>query len=113
MYIFVILFSSIFYLVMRIKKNTHVLQQNFYNENNRYFNWGKNNLSLVFDYDALLVLFNFLNIFVKSYYLIFINLLYLVLFIIRKKELDKEQVKLPLKITSRVKRLLLILLYIC
>lgn len=108
-----ILFSS-FYLVLRFKKNLHVLQQNFYNENNRYIKWGNKNLLSVFKYDLIILVLNIINMFIDSKILLFINILYLVLFFIERNNINKEQVKIPLKVTSRVKRMIVtnIILYL-
>ena len=114
---YIILFNivcSFLYLLLRFKKNLHILQQNFYNENNRYIKWGNKNILSVFKLDIFILLVNFINIFIKSKALLGINILYFILFFIEKKNKDKEQVKIPLKITSRVKRLVVtnIILYL-
>ena len=95
------------YLFILTKHNLHVFQQNFYNENNRYLKWGIKNIKEVLNiYDILLLILNIINKFIKNKYLMLINILYLVLYIYKYNNLKKEQVKIPLKITSRIKRLL-------
>ena len=57
MYIILInILITYFYLVLRFKKNLHILQQNFYNENNRYIKWGKKNILSVFKYDLIVLI---------------------------------------------------------
>ena len=97
---------SIMYIFIRSKKNLHVLQQNFYNENNRYIKWGNKNINQVFKLDLLILIINLLNIFIKSKILYFISILYIILFIKEYNINKKSQVKIPLKITSRIKRLI-------
>lgn len=115
MYIILInILITYFYLVLRFKKNLHILQQNFYNENNRYIKWGNKNILSVFKYDLILLVLNIINLFINSKILLFVNIFYLVLFFVEKNKINKEQVKIPLKLTSRVKRMIVtnIILYI-
>ncbi len=94
------------YIYIISKHNLHILQQNFYNENNRYIKWGLKNIKEVINiYDVLILIVNILNIFIKNKYLILINIVYMILFIYKNNYLKKEQVKIPLKVTSRIKRL--------
>ncbi len=105
---------SFMYLLLRFKKNIHILQQNFYNENNRYIKWGNKNLFSVFKVDVILIIINLINLFFKIKYLLLVNLIYLVLSIFLYKDIKKEQVKIPLKVTSRVKRMIVtdVILYL-
>ncbi|MBQ8901520.1 MAG: hypothetical protein IJY87_00445, partial [Bacilli bacterium] len=96
------------YLILVSKNNLHMLQQNFYNENNRYLKWGKNNLNkIIIKEEIIILVVNLLNIVLQNDYLLLINLGYIYLYIKVKKEKDNEQVKIPLKITSRLKRLVI------
>ena len=105
-YIIYSVLISILYLILRFKKNLHILQQNFYNENNRYIKWGFNNINNVFKFDIVLVLLSILNIFIKSKYIVLLNIIYVILYIKEYNNIKNEQVKIPLKITSRVKRMI-------
>jgi len=96
---------SCLYIILRTRKNLHILQQNFYNENNRYIRWGNKNLKNVFKFDMFLLFISILNMFIKNKILILFNVIYLVLFYLEYKKFESEQVKIPLKVTSRVKRL--------
>ena len=104
--VFNILFSFL-YLFVRTKKNIHILQQNFYNENNRYIKWGNKNFNQVYKLDIIVLIINLINLFLRNNILCYSSLLYLVLFFIENIKLKKEQVKIPLKVTSRVKRLVI------
>jgi len=106
MKILILIFLFLGYLVINIKKNVHILQQNFYNENNRYLKWGINNILNVFNIvDIVLCLFNLCNLIFRYEYLMLVNIIYFGLFIYCYSKLKKEQVKIPLRVTSRVKRL--------
>ena len=95
------------YIIILTKNNLHVFQQNFYNENNRYLKWGYKNIKKVINiFDLSLLIINFINLFFKTKFIIYINIFYLLLYFYKKYDLSKEQVKIPLKITSRIKRLL-------
>ncbi len=94
------------YIYVITKHNLHMLQQNFYNENNRYIKWGMKNTDKVFMYFEIpIILITFFNIFLQKEFLCLINLLYITLFYFVYEGLKREQVKIPLKVTSRVKRL--------
>lgn len=101
------------YVFIRTKKNLHIFQQNFYNENNRYIKWGMKKFSNMFRiFDILLLGINIANIFIKNRYLLFIDLIYIILFLVEYNSIKHEQVKIPLKITSRVKRLIFTIIVI-
>ena len=100
------LLCMLLYIVLDLKKAFHMLQQNWYNDGNRYLNWISLNGKFVFmyyDYFYVLVLLgyfvnnNLLSILVIVYYLLISYLLY--------KRYKKEQVKKPLAFTSRIKRM--------
>ena len=60
-------FSTFIYLIFKTKKSFHMLQQNWYNEDNRYLKWIFHNRKKVFlHYDLLiLILFIFCLIYSK------------------------------------------------
>ena len=85
------------YIFVRSKDTIHMLQQNKYNAKNTYIKWMKNNIKKCFYIeDMLFVVFIINN-----------NILFSVIYIllIIKRITIKKQNKLPLKYTSRVKRL--------
>ena len=74
---YIIIFNiiiSFLYLFLRTRKNIHVLQQNFYNENNRYIKWGKTNLGNVFKLDYFIFLIALVNLLFNLNWLLFINI---------------------------------------
>ena len=87
MYIIIlnILVSSL-YIVLRSKKNLHILQQNFYNENNRYLKWGNKNLNQVFRLDFFVLIINILNLFIKNSFLALVSIFYLIFLFIEYKK---------------------------
>ena len=96
------------YLWIKGYKALHMLQQNLYNENNRYLKWLKSNINISFiNMDILSMISIILAYYFKNVILlvtaIIIYLLdgYRILNIVRN-----EQVKKPLVITARIKRLL-------
>ncbi len=104
---------AIIAIIVKSKKSLHMLQQNLYNENNRYVKWVVNNSSNFFSVELLVVLMASLaNVFfvkdstvsfVLNIIAIILYLLYIVMF---RTNLKNEQVKKPLVITARVKRLI-------
>ena len=96
------------YTFIKTKKSFHMLQQNWYNEGLRYIKWMLKNLKLVFlNYDLLfLVLAIFLNIKIDNMLLMsLVVIMYTILSLRYINNKRKEQVKLELKVTARVKRL--------
>ena len=105
---FVSLLVVFIYAYFKTKKSFHMLQQNWYNEGNRYINWMlKNkkdvllNLDICFLLFAIFLIFKIDNILLMSLVII----LYTILALIYINNEKKVQVKLALKVTARVKRL--------
>ena len=104
---------AIIAIIIKSKKSLHMLQQNLYNENNRYIKWVVNNSSNFFSIELLAVLFTSLaNVFFInddniSLILNIIAIILYIIYIVRfRTDLKNEQVKKPLVVTSRVKRLI-------
>ena len=101
------LISLIPYLVFTIfktKKSFHMLQQNFYNDDNRYFKWVLVNISkMAFDSDILFVLLVCTLFFNTGVTIGAFMILYGIIFINYRKK--KVVAKKPLVITARIKRL--------
>lgn len=116
-----ILFIGVYiiYMVYRSMEAMHMLQQNFYNENNRYIKWLRHNLSKVFCiYDFIpIVFFLFITIIndksVTDFILIASMFVYMYGIYNEYKKNKENQNKIPLKITGRIKRLFftIILIY--
>ena len=89
-----------------------MLQQNWYNDGNRYISWILSNLKRVFlNVDLLFIVFLFL----KSYTaMIVFEIYFIVCYIIEKYKRKTEQSKKPLVFTPRIKRLYVttIILYV-
>lgn len=94
-----------------------MLQQNWYNDGNRYLKWIKNNTKKVFiTFDMGFIFFYILKYINNNFSLIIFSIFYILAYIIYKKNISKEQSKKPLVITARIKRLyttMIILLIIC
>ena len=106
---YLLLIPYFLYTYLKIIHGMHMLQQNFYNEGNRYLNWiKKNKTKTILTPDLLGILLIILPIFKKNI-LIYISFFisYLILFIYRYNLKKKEQVKKPLIYTFRIKRILL------
>ena len=100
------LIPILIYGILKTKKSFHMLQQNWYNEGNRYLKWIiKNPYKVFIEYDMIFVIFIvflFMNS-VVSY--IVVSILYLIFAYLYYKKMKKEQSKKPLVFTARVKRL--------
>ncbi len=109
-YIFLTIYM--FYLFMRMKKSMHMLQQNFYNNSNRYIKWvfkNKEKSFLTFDLFFLFALF--FGIFIEEEVLVMTIFYFLVSFLYFNKN-KKESVKIRFKVTARIKRMMVTFLLI-
>ncbi len=107
--------SSFMYYIIKSNKSLHMLQQNWYNEGNRYITWILGNIYKVFiSIDMFFIVF-VIGLFLPTRALM---VLFVVFYTICSLEIldrrKKEQVKKPLVYTKRVKRLIVteILLYV-
>lgn len=103
------------YIFLKSKKSLHMLQQNWYNDGNRYINWIFENKGKVFKtFDLLFIIF-IVGLFINNLTLMTLFILfYIVSALIYLKQIKNEQNKKPLAFTKRVKRLVItdFLLYI-
>lgn len=101
------LISLIPYLIFTIsktKKSFHMLQQNYYNDDNRYFKWILINIKKVsYDTDILFILLICTIFFPLGVTIGTFIILYGIIYLIYNKK--KTVAKKPLVVTSRVKRL--------
>ena len=106
LFIFALL-AMFLYTCFDLKKAFHMLQQNWYNDGNRYLKWINNNSKFVFAwYDFLFIVIFLLSFVLKSNILsIIVFVYYIVITFILRSTQKKEQVKKPLAFTARVKRL--------
>jgi len=104
----------LFYLCLKTKKTLHILQQNRYNDNNWYLKWISDNPKKVFKNIDIIYLIIFPLGFVldTKYLMIVSGILGIVFIIFNIKNNKKEQVKKPLVVTKRVKRLIVTALLI-
>lgn len=110
---FILLFLITILIIIKSKKNLHMLQQNLYNENNRYLKWVLNNSSnfLTIEFISLVIVslsccFLTVNKNISFIINIIAIIIYLIFIIKYYKERKEEQVKLPLVVTARIKRLI-------
>jgi UDP-N-acetylmuramoyl-tripeptide--D-alanyl-D-alanine ligase len=102
------LITLLIYTYIKTKKSFHMLQQNWYNEGNRYIKWIFKNKSLNFKSFDLLYLLLIIGLIVNIdsiLLMIIVVLFYMILSLYYLNNMKKEQTKLALKITQRVKRL--------
>ena len=103
---YLVLLISIIYLVIKAKKYLQLLQQNWYDDDHRYLKWiWDNKQKVLLNVEIIMIIL--LVFFLKQELISFIIgiCFYIVLIILEKK--NKTQDKLPLKITKRVKRLIM------
>ena len=97
------------FTIYKSKKAMHMLQQNYYDESNRYLFWMFKNLKKVFFNSDILYLLLLILLFINidtNIVIIIYSLLTLFIFISYRNNVRKEQSKKPLVVTSRIKRLL-------
>lgn len=110
MILFIIALLCMFiYIIFDLKKAFHMLQQNWYNDGNRYLKWINNNSKFVFVwFDYLYLFIVILGYFINNQLLsIIIAVYYLILTYLLFKKYKHEQVKKPLVFTGRIKRMCL------
>lgn len=112
------LLCLIFYFIILIydlqlfSKSLHMLQQNLYNENNRYFKWIWNNKKQAFLnlnlYGILFSVFLFFSVnkVLDAFFIIVLMSVYVVSYFVDKEKRKLDQNKKPLVITKRIKRLI-------
>ena len=110
--IYLILIATFIYAVANKSRRTlHMLQQNLYNENNRYLKWVFNNKRQFLCLDIILICISLIGIFVV-FDLSFVSTLSMILiFLILigytwDKKIKNDQNKKKLVITARIKRLI-------
>ena len=102
------LINVVIYLIVKTKSSLHMLQQNWYNLDQRYLKWIIKNPHKVFvNPDMLFILF-IAGLFINTEItMIFFAVFYLALAYNTYKTEVKVKAKLPLKVTARIKRLAL------
>lgn len=100
----VVMYSIYFFI--KTKKSLHMLQQNRYNRGNKYLKWIKDNLQKNYVNLELFLLFFPCFFFLENAIVgILFNTFYFLLISLALYKNKKEQKKVPLNVTGRVKRL--------
>ena len=109
----ILILSLLFAMFFKTKRSLHMLQQNLYNENNRYLKWVFKNYKQFLDLDIILVLVSLIGAFVfydsKGVTLIGVIVLIIGGLLIGFNwinRINNDQNKKPLVITARIKRLM-------
>ena len=114
MILYYVLYVLLFiYVVMISMRSYHMLQQNLYNENNRYLKWVWKNKKLIYkNIDLYGIVFSILILFTKNtslinLFLVILMSVYVVAFFKFQDSKKHDQNKKPLVVTKRVKRLMI------
>lgn len=95
------------YMYLKTKKSFHMLQQNWYNDGNRYIKWINKNLKKIFlNIELLFILFFIIKYLDGKLGMILVVIFYVILSLKYLRNSKLEQTKKPLVFTKRVKRLL-------
>ncbi len=104
------LFTTIPFLILialKSKKALHMLQQNWYNDGNRYIDWiFKNPKKVFFGLDICYILFFFGKLIDTEILLVLFFSFSLIVVVTTCQHIKEEQVKKPLVVTKRVRRLI-------
>ena len=109
----ILVLSLLFVTFFKTKRSLHMLQQNLYNENNRYVKWIFKNIKQFLDWDIIILIIS-LVVMVGFYDFKTLSLIAIILIIIISYFLGyrwivrirNDQNKKPLVVTARIKRLI-------
>ena len=111
--IFILLICFLILTFYKTKRSLHMIQQNLYNENNRYLKWILNNKKQFIDFELLIiviaffcVLYGYKNYLLTMICLVLITLLLMLTCLKWYQLLKNDQNKKSLVVTPRIKRLL-------
>jgi len=109
----ILILSLLFVLIFKTKRSLHMLQQNLYNENNRYLKWVLRNNKQFLDLDLIMLIIAIIGAFViydleilSLSAISIISLIGILLGFMWTNRLKNDQNKKPLVITARIKRLI-------
>ncbi len=105
-YFIIAFMACIFYAFYKYKKALQMLQQNWYNEGNRYLKWLSHNVKKVVCFSELLLLAVFIP-FDYQFKIIVLDILLLYLCYAYSQKNKKDQTKIKLVVTKRIKRLIM------
>ncbi len=109
---YLIMVVLLIFTSIKNKKSLQMLQQNLYNENNRYLHWINKNIKESFKSIEIygLIFIIFLSITFGTYvyfYFVFLTIvLYVIALLMDRRAQKNDQNKKPLVVTSRIKRLM-------
>lgn len=110
---YLLMFSLFITLFLKTKRSLHMLQQNLYNENNRFIKWLFKNIRQFASVEVLFVIFSLIGVFViydleKITYLCYFLMIIVSLIdtYVWYKVISTDQNKKPLVVTKRIKRLI-------
>ena len=114
-YFIVTLVLYLILIMIKSRSALHMLQQNEYNENNRYIKWIESNFNKVFlNFDLILFIFIIVAHFIVNpkynSIILWVLLFILIIRYIFDYIKNKKRVKKPLVYTSRIKRLIITIL---
>ena len=96
------------YMYLKTKKSFHMLQQNWYNDGNRYIKWINKNIKKIFlNTELLFILFFIIKYINNILGMILVVTFYVILSLKNLRNSKLEQTKKPLVFTKRVNRLLI------
>ena len=106
-YFIISLLPLYIYLFLKFKKVFHMMQQNWYNEGNRYLKWIQRNIKAVaFPYELSFILILFVSGYMSKICMVVLSFIYFsFMIIIHIKNAKNDQVKKPIVFTKRVIRL--------
>ena len=118
--IFLLLLCTIFYsFIYKTKRHLHMLQQNLYNENNRYLKWVWKNKNVFLSYEIIIIficilgLLSVFSIEIVSTMCYFLCALFFILIgYYWNKIIKTDQNKKKLVFTARIKRLLFTIIFL-
>lgn len=106
-YFIISLIIIFIYIWIKSKKALHMLQQNWYDDDHRYLKWIVKNKNRVFiDVDSFFIFFLCFLFIDSKIQIILATFFYLINIFFAKKLYKKEQIKLSLSYTKRVRRLI-------
>lgn len=115
--LFLLIISFFFANYYKTKKHLHMLQQNLYNENNRYVKWVIKNYKEFIDIDICSIIIALIGIFiifdlkaVSNLCLFAVSIIFFIIGLRWRKRILNDQNKKKLVVTPRIKRLLVTIL---
>ncbi len=110
---FILILTLVFACIFKTKRSLHMLQQNLYNENNRYLKWLSKNKKVFLDFDIINIVLSLFGLFfifhienLSNLTLLIISAIFIIIGISYMSMINHDQNKKPLVITARIKRLI-------